>query len=398
MKILHCSDIHLGKKPFGTKEFSQKRYKDFFDAFNKMVNIAIERKVEVFIVAGDLFDKKEITPDILNRSEEIFRKLKENNIHTIITEGNHDNISNDDEINSWQNYLEEKDYVQRGSYKIIDGEYQFKKIKIKDVNFYGLGYPGFAIDNVLEELGKILSKNEKNYIIVHTAISGSDFLPGLVNPDTLGNIQEKVIYIAGGHLHSHSVFPAKDPFFFVPGSLEYWDIKNDKGQKKGGIIFDSETKNREFVEISPRERIITDFYMVKGGEDEYLLKFEEFAKNLNLDGEQLVIVNIICDHNEYINTVSFEKILESNGALKAFVNIKQKKKNGNIQEDDKNITYSIKEMEKNIIESWNFFKNSHRIADYLEEYKNIQEEKDRGEDFLLLFDKMLEEELADESK
>ena len=29
MKILHCSDIHLGKRPFGTKEFSQKRYLDF---------------------------------------------------------------------------------------------------------------------------------------------------------------------------------------------------------------------------------------------------------------------------------------------------------------------------------------------------------------------------------
>lgn len=398
MKILHCSDIHLGKKPFGTKEFSQKRYKDFFYAFDEMVNKAIEHKVDVFVVAGDLFDKKEITPDILNRSEEIFKKLKNNNIPTIITEGNHDNISNDDEINSWQNYLEEKNYVQRGSYKIVDGEYQFKKIKIKDVNFYGIGYPGFAIDNVLEELGKKLDETEKNYIIVHTAVSGSDFLPGLVNPDTLRNLKEKVIYIAGGHLHSHSEFPTKDPFFFVPGSLEYWDVKNDRGQKKGGIIFDSDTKYREFVEVYPRKRIISNFNLSRITEEEYLKEFEEFAKGLELTGEQLVIVNIISEDNRYINIVSFEKILESNGALKAFINIKMKKIENDIYNDNENTIYSIKEMEKNIIESWSVFKNSQKISDYLEEFKNLQEEKDKESDFLLLFDKMLEEELANEDK
>ena len=397
MKILHCSDIHLGKKTFGTKEFSQKRYQDFFDVFDEMVNIAIEKEVDVFVVAGDLFDKKEITPDILNKSEEIFGKLKNKGIFAIITEGNHDNISNDDEINSWQNYLEEKNYVNRGSYKIIDGNYEFKKIKIGDINFYGIGYPGFAIDNVLEELGNQLDEFEKNYIIVHTAVSGSDFLPGLVGGETLRNLRDKVIYIAGGHLHSHSVFPTKDPFFFVPGSLEYWDIKNDRTQRKGGIIFDTNTGEREFVEVSPRKRIIEDFQLNSLVEEEYLDEFEKFAKNLGLTGEELVLVNIIMEDNGYINTVSFEKILENNGALKAFINLKRKNSiSGNTR--DENTTYSIKEMEKNIIESWHSFRSSQRISDYLESYKNFQEEKDKKEDFIQLFDKMLEEELADEDK
>jgi len=397
MKILHCSDIHLGKKTFGTKEFSQKRYQDFFDVFDEMVNIAIEKEVDVFVVAGDLFDKKEITPDILNKSEEIFGKLKNKGISAIITEGNHDNISNDDEINSWQNYLEEKNYVNRGSYKIIDGNYEFKKIKIGDINFYGIGYPGFAIDNVLEELGNQLDEFEKNYIIVHTAVSGSDFLPGLVGGETLRNLRDKVIYIAGGHLHSHSVFPTKDPFFFVPGSLEYWDIKNDRTQRKGGIIFDTNTGELEFVEVSPRKRIIEDFQLNSLVEEEYLDEFEKFAKNLGLTGEELVLVNIIMEDNGYINTVSFEKILENNGALKAFINLKRKNSiSGNTR--DENTTYSIKEMEKNIIESWHSFRSSQRISDYLESYKNFQEEKDKKEDFIQLFDKMLEEELADEDK
>ena len=66
MKILHCSDIHLGKKPFGTKEFSQKRYLDFFNAFEQATDRGIEKEVDIFLITGDLFDKKELSPDTLD--------------------------------------------------------------------------------------------------------------------------------------------------------------------------------------------------------------------------------------------------------------------------------------------------------------------------------------------
>ena len=110
MKILHCSDIHLGKKPFGTKEFSQKRYLDFFYAFEQAADRGIEKKVDVFLITGDLFDKKELSPDTLDRCEKVFLKLKNNNIQVLLIEGNHDNISGYDEINSWLGYLERKGF------------------------------------------------------------------------------------------------------------------------------------------------------------------------------------------------------------------------------------------------------------------------------------------------
>ncbi|MGL6100864.1 MAG: metallophosphoesterase family protein, partial [Fusobacteriaceae bacterium] len=77
MKILHCSDIHLGKRPFGNEKFSQKRYEDYFKAFGQVVDLAIVEKVEVMIISGDLFDRRDLTPDILGRSEDFFRKLYE---------------------------------------------------------------------------------------------------------------------------------------------------------------------------------------------------------------------------------------------------------------------------------------------------------------------------------
>ncbi|MDR3260101.1 MAG: exonuclease SbcCD subunit D [Fusobacteriaceae bacterium] len=395
MKILHCADIHLGKRPFGTKEFLKKRYEDFFLAFSKVVDIAVDRKIDIVVIAGDFFDKREITPDILEKSENLLKKLSDKSIKVLIIEGNHDNINADDEINSWQNYLGKKNYVQKGSYKIIDGQYIFDCIKIGDVNFYMAGYPSFAVDTVLESLGEQLNPNEKNYIIIHTALDGDgkEFLPGLVKKETLDKLKEKVIYIAGGHFHNHSTYPADNPYFFVPGSLEYWDVKRDRGRKKGVIILDSDTLDREFVEINPRMRMDITFTCDKNTEEEYLEEFEAFSKGLNLTGEELVIANVIVKGNKYINTISLEEILERNGALKAYINLKFEKQNSNKNENEDNV-YSIKNLETEIINDWEQFRNKEKLSEYLQEFKEFQEDKgDRERDFIDLFDKMLEEEI-----
>ncbi len=140
MKILHCSDIHLGKKPFGNIEYSEKRYVDYFQAFENIVDFAISKKVEVFMIAGDFFDKKELLPRTLSYAEKILKKLKDADITALMIEGNHDNISKGQEINSWINYLEEKKYFKRLGYKveIIENKekYIFEKEQIKDINFF----------------------------------------------------------------------------------------------------------------------------------------------------------------------------------------------------------------------------------------------------------------------
>ncbi|MFC2423528.1 MAG: exonuclease SbcCD subunit D, partial [Fusobacterium polymorphum] len=63
MKIVHCSDLHLGKRPSGTKDYVTKRYMDFFNAFAAFVDKVEEIKPDVCLIAGDIFDKKEINPD-----------------------------------------------------------------------------------------------------------------------------------------------------------------------------------------------------------------------------------------------------------------------------------------------------------------------------------------------
>lgn len=393
MKILHCSDIHLGKRPFGTKEFSQKRYLDFFNAFEQSADRGIEKKVDVFLITGDLFDKKELSPDTLDRCEKVFLKLKNNNIQVLLIEGNHDNISGYDEINSWLGYLERKEYVRRGKYKASNEGYDFEKITIEDVNFYGVGYPGFAVDEVLEKLSENLDENEKNIVMVHTALGGSEFLPGLVNTDIIKKFKDKVIYMAGGHLHSFVSYPKDKPYFFIPGSTEFWNVLNEKNNSKGVIIFDTDTLEYEFSELSPRKRIEKEFIY----EGDILQEFEEFTKALELTGEELVIVNVKLKDSGYINVNELEKILESNGALKGYIKLRYPNSifDRNLGEEG---YYSVRDVEKEIINQWEEFSDAEKVTAYLQKFKEYQEENDREKDFFELFDAMLEEEIGNENK
>lgn len=393
MKILHCSDIHLGKKPFGTKEFSQKRYLDFFKTFDEMAQIAIDEDVKLFIVAGDLFDKKELIPDTLERCEKTFQKLKNKDIKVFLIEGNHDNVTGNEEVNSWLGYLEKKGFVHRGKYSQVNREYSFEKFVVENINIYGLGYPGFAIDDVLEQLAKSLDETEKNIVVVHTALGGSEYLPGLAMAESIRKLKDKVIYIAGGHLHSYQVYPKEEPYFFIPGSLEYWNILNEKSSNKGGIIFDTESREHRFVEVTPRKRMELTFEYERDIKEE----FKKFCEELNLTGEELVILNVRVKENGFINVTELENILENSGALRGFIKLKYSDSSiGDIIEELG--YYSIKEAEKRIIEEWEEFRDSERTVEYLQKFKEYQEESGRGEDFYNLFDRMLEEEIGIENK
>lgn len=86
MKILHTSDWHLGRMLYG-----QKRYEEF-EAFLMWLNgIIEEQKIDVLLVAGDIFDTT--TPS--NRAQELYYQFLSRNMqstcrHVVIIGGNHD--------------------------------------------------------------------------------------------------------------------------------------------------------------------------------------------------------------------------------------------------------------------------------------------------------------------
>ena len=382
MKIVHCSDLHLGKRFSGNKDYVKKRYMDFFNAFATFIDKVEEIKPDVCLIAGDIFDKKEINPDILSKTEYLFKRLRDNVKKDIIAiEGNHDNSRILEE--SWLEYLQEQNILKVFYYNKDFEEKNY--LKIDDINFYPVGYPGFMIDEALTKLSEKLNPQEKNIVVVHTGISGStDTLPGLVSTSILDLFKDKAIYIAGGHIHSFTTYPKEKPYFFVSGSLEFSNVQNEKSDKKGFILFDTDTLNYEFIELEHRKRIKKDFSYSNFSNLEN--EFENFVKELNLTGEEILVISVSLNNNDYINTESLENIAEKNGALKTHILIKNILNIGASEENNSDL--SIDELEKNLINTWNISE----IEKFSKSFGRLKElfSNDDRDSFLELFDKTLE--------
>ena len=85
MRILHTSDWHLGKSLHGHDlAEAQDAALDF------MVDLAIERDVDAFIVAGDVYDRSFPSVEDVRRLNTVFTRIHEAGIPIICTAGNHD--------------------------------------------------------------------------------------------------------------------------------------------------------------------------------------------------------------------------------------------------------------------------------------------------------------------
>lgn len=389
MKLLHCSDLHLGRRPAGGKgEFSEKRYNDYFNVFNQCVDIAIEEKVDLFIMAGDIFDRKEIVPEVLEKCEKILRRLKESGIFTVAVEGNHDNIMHDKEDESWLNYLAKKGYFFRPTYWFDGEQYRFDAIEFKGYKIYGVGYPGFMVNEILEHLASnIDNSSQNNIVIVHTAIGGGDFLPGLVKKETINLFKDKVTYIAGGHFHSRMAYPEENPYFFLPGSTEYWDLEERRGEK-GVIIFNTVSKEYKFIDTEARNKIEIFMSIKSETEEEFRKEFiENIIGNIKDDRESIYIVKIESEKNYYIDSSWCEGVILEKGGLKAIVKpiYKNSIKNSEFGSSGSN----IEEIEDLIIKRWELFSSESKIVGQTISKLKIYQQEKMESDFKAQFDLML---------
>lgn len=56
MKFIHISDVHLGVKPDRGRHWSDTRAEEIEESFNDIVKLCEEEKIDLLLIAGDLFD------------------------------------------------------------------------------------------------------------------------------------------------------------------------------------------------------------------------------------------------------------------------------------------------------------------------------------------------------
>ena len=269
MKILHTSDLHIGKY-IGTYDLKE----DTEYVLNQVVDTAIRERVEVVLISGDVFDRPNPSEEAIKIYVSFLKALLDKNIKVIAISGNHD---------SGIRLSAYKDILGKGYF--VEGEFNspMRKISLNDeygpVNFYmlpfftpfivksnlklekGLENYDLAMDEIIKR--ENIDTSQRNIILAHQFVAGFKF-GGSEEDFSYSNGDEKNVagvgiisldkfqnfdYVALGHIHKPQKISRETIRY--SGSLLKYKTSEIDGPDKSVVIIDLKEKGNIEVKLDP---------------------------------------------------------------------------------------------------------------------------------------------------
>ena len=120
VKILHTADVHLGAKFAVLGERAEAYRQQLKKTFAKIIDLALTKKVGLFLVAGDLFDANFPAATTISFVKSEFKRLAEKDILVVILPGTHDCLNS--ESIYWREDFGKNVFVfqQAGSHVVLE--------------------------------------------------------------------------------------------------------------------------------------------------------------------------------------------------------------------------------------------------------------------------------------
>lgn len=269
MKILHTSDLHIGKY-IGTYDLKE----DTEYVLNQVVDTAIRERVEVVLISGDVFDRPNPSEEAIKMYVSFLKELLDKNIKVIAISGNHD---------SGIRLSAYKDILEKGYF--VEGEFNspMRKVSLNDeygpVNFYmlpfftpfivksnlklekGLENYDLAMDEIIKR--ENIDTSQRNIILAHQFVAGFKF-GGSEEDFSYSNGDEKNVagvgiisldkfqnfdYVALGHIHKPQKISRETIRY--SGSLLKYKTSEIDGPDKSVVIIDLKEKGNIEVKLDP---------------------------------------------------------------------------------------------------------------------------------------------------
>lgn len=269
MKILHTSDLHIGKY-IGTYDLKE----DTEFVLNQVVDTAIRERVEVVLISGDVFDRPNPSEEAIKMYVSFLKQLLDKNIKVIAISGNHD---------SGIRLSAYKEILGKGYF--VEGEFNspMRKVSLNDeygpVNFYmlpfftpfivksnlklekGLENYDLAMDEIIKR--ENIDTSQRNIILAHQFVAGFKF-GGSEEDFSYSNGDEKNVagvgiisldkfqnfdYVALGHIHKPQKISRETIRY--SGSLLKYKTSEIDGPDKSVVIIDLKEKGNIEVKLDP---------------------------------------------------------------------------------------------------------------------------------------------------
>ena len=277
MKILHTSDLHIGKKLDGVCRLEEQK-----QVLEEIVEIAKENLVDVAVIAGDVFDTYIPSADAENLFFEIMDDFAEIGVTVVCVSGNHDDadrlIASKSLASKRGIYLcggkNDFESSQKGRVKLVSSgdnylvlEKDGREVFFATVPYFGEAPIGYAVDrekDFNERVGEILQDvfsykkdGQDGVLVTHLFMLGGERSEGercidlggvkVLSPHT---IPENCLYTALGHLHKRQVVSNSKNVIYSGSPLQY--AYDEVGVEKSVTIFeigDGSVKNLQTVKL-----------------------------------------------------------------------------------------------------------------------------------------------------
>ncbi len=234
MRFMHIADVHLGAAPDHGFVWSKDRGRELWESFRKCISDANEKKVDLLLIAGDLFHRQP-EPQELKEVNYLFSTLEKTVV--VLIAGNHDYLK---PSSPYLNFPWNENVICL--FSDVCERIRLPELKTE---IYGFSYHR---QEITEPLYDGLEAERNEYFRILLAHGGdADHIP--LNKDRLAS--SGFDYIALGHIHRPQVYIRNLAMY--AGALEPIDC-NDIGPH-GYIIGDVHRKKVKlaFVETSSRQ-------------------------------------------------------------------------------------------------------------------------------------------------
>lgn len=258
MKIMHLSDLHIGKR---VNEYSM--LQDQIYILKEILRIIDNEKVETVIIAGDVYDRSLPPNEALELFDEFLYQLSSRNVNVFVISGNHD--SPERISYGGRMMTENKIFLS----PVYNGD--VKPITLNDdygeVNFYLLPFirpadirryfPDENIENYTDAVKVAIDNmnvdfSERNILVTHQFVTGAelseseDIIVGGTD-NVSGEVFDGFDYVALGHIHREQTV-GKDNIRYCGTPLKY-SFSEAKHIKSVTILDFNDKGNIEYSKI-----------------------------------------------------------------------------------------------------------------------------------------------------
>lgn len=245
LRLIHTADVHLGARHDDLGEQAAAQRERQFAAFKAAVDLALAEKVDLFLIAGDLFDSNAQPRRSVERVAAELKRLSAARIRTVIIPGTHDVYDKASIYRAYDLPALAGNGPADDLVTVLDPDHPSVHLATCDVVVFG---PVFATKRApyspLRDLDASRDQTAATWRIgmVHGAIA----IPGKTDRDEVVITTEEIAathldYLALGHWHSAQTGHAGTVTYAYSGAPEAVALDQDRAGK--ALLVELEERN-----------------------------------------------------------------------------------------------------------------------------------------------------------